>query len=45
MRDGKIAAQSFAAQMSPKSIESRRGHDAPVTAFDAEVIGRTTAGA
>jgi hypothetical protein len=43
VRDGKIAAQSFAAKMSPKSTESRRGHGG-TTARDAEVTGGTTAG-
>jgi ketosteroid isomerase-like protein len=42
VRDGKIAAQSFAAKVLPRSAESRRGH-AGTAALDVEVIGGTTA--
>ncbi|HJZ74661.1 MAG TPA: nuclear transport factor 2 family protein [Vicinamibacterales bacterium] len=42
VRDGKIAAQSFAAHASPTSIESGRRHDETV-ARDIEVIGGATA--
>src|SRR5262249_61924806 len=43
VRDGKIAAQSFAAHASPTSIESGRRHDETV-ARDVEVIGGAAPG-
>jgi hypothetical protein len=42
VRDGKIAAQSFAAKMSPQSAGSRRTQGATTT-IEAGVMGGTTA--
>lgn len=43
VRDGKIAAQSFAGKITPKSTESRRDPGG-MTAIDAQVAGGATAG-